>query len=144
MVPRRTEVMLRRSHLLPTLGWLQRGSERMKGSILTSEKLSVVVRVDLDGAQIQIAATGHVTTSNLHALYPIVQRTNSLADGRDVEMDLTGALIEPDALEQLQGYAMLHELPVRVDPGPADPDLASLSSLPALAGSKMAGAWLAA
>jgi hypothetical protein len=126
---------------MPTLGWLQRGSERMKGSILTSEKLSVVVRVDLEGTQIQIAATGHVTTSNLHALYPIVQRTNSLADGRDVEMDLTGALIEPDALEQLQGYAMLHELPVRVDAVPADPGIVEL---PARAAPEIAGAGLAA
>ncbi|UVJ39765.1 hypothetical protein [Arthrobacter sp. CJ23] len=82
---------------------------------MASDKLSVVVRVDLDGAQIQIAATGHVTTSNLHALYPIVQRTYNLADRLDVEMDLTQALVEPDALEQLQRHGRLHELPVRVD-----------------------------
>lgn len=125
---------------MPTLGRLQRGSEPMKGSVLSSDKLSVVVRVDIDGAQIQIATTGHVTTSNVHALYPIVQRTNSMAEGRDVEMDLTGAVIEPDALEQLQGYAMLHELPVRVG---AAPDL-GLVELPSRGTPAMAEAVLAA
>jgi hypothetical protein len=77
--------MLPRSYSTPTLGRLQRGSKPMKGSVLASDKLSVVVRVDLDGAQIQIAATGHVTISSLQALYPIVQRTSSLSRGLGVE-----------------------------------------------------------
>ena len=86
----------------------------MKGSVVAGDKLSVVVRVDLDGAQIQIVATGHVTTSSLQALYPIVQRTSSISLGLGVEVDLSQALVEPDALKQLQGYAKFHELPVRV------------------------------
>lgn len=112
--------MLRRSHSTPTLGRLQRGSEPMKGGVLASDKLSVVVRVDVDGARIQIAATGHVTTSSLQALYPIVQRTSSLGRGLGVEVDLSQALVEPDALKQLQGYAKIHELPIRVDSARAD------------------------
>lgn len=112
--------MLRRSHSAPTLGRLQRGSEPMKGSVVASDKLSVVVRVDLEGAQIQIAATGHVTTSSLQALYPIIQRTSSLSRGLGVEVDLSQALVEPDALEQLQGYASVHELTVRADAARAD------------------------
>jgi len=112
--------MLRRSHSAPTLVKLQRGSEPMKGSVLASDKLSVVVRVDLDGSQIQIAATGHVTVSSLQALYPIVQRTSSLSRGLGVEVDLSQALVEPDALEQLQGYAKFHEMPIRIDSARAD------------------------
>jgi len=106
--------MLRRSHSTPTLVRLQRGSDPMKGSILASDKLSVVVRVDLDGAQIQIAATGHVTTSSLQALYPIIQRTSSISLGLGVEIDLSQALVEADALKQLQRHATIHELSVRV------------------------------
>ena len=86
----------------------------MKGSVVASDKLSVVVRVDLDGAQIQIAATGHVTTSTLQALYPIIQRTSSISLGLGVEIDLSQALVEADALKQLQRHATIHELSVRV------------------------------
>ncbi|AFR27024.1 MULTISPECIES: hypothetical protein [Micrococcaceae] len=86
----------------------------MKGSTLASDKLSVVVRVDVDGELIQIAATGRVTTLSLQGLYPVVQRTKSLGGGLGVEMDLTQATIDEDALDQLQGYAALHEVPVRL------------------------------
>ncbi|WP_423182927.1 hypothetical protein [Arthrobacter sp. NyZ413] len=100
----------------------------MKGSVLASDRLSVVVRVDLDGEQIQIAATGHVTSSSLQGLYPIVQRTSRLADGLGIEVDLSRALVDPDALEQLEGYARIHELPVRVEYAPADDTVAILPS----------------
>lgn len=86
----------------------------MKGSSLASDKLSIVVRVDVDGEQIQIAATGRVTTLSLQGLYPVVQRTKSLGRGLGVEMDLSQATIDDDALDQLQGYAALHEVPVRL------------------------------
>ncbi|WP_458107994.1 hypothetical protein M1D51_21540 [Arthrobacter sp. R3-55] len=86
----------------------------MKGSALASEKLSVVVRVDVDGEQIQIAATGRVTTLSLQGLYPVVQRTKSLGGGLGVEMDLSQATIDEDALRQLQVYSEIHEVPVRL------------------------------
>ncbi|MGF6835739.1 hypothetical protein QF015_003937 [Paenarthrobacter sp. TE4293] len=85
----------------------------MKGSALDSEKLSVIVRVDVDGEQIQIAATGRVTALSLQGLYPVVQRTKSFG-GLDVEMDLTEASVDADALDQLKIYAELHEVPVRL------------------------------
>jgi len=94
-------------------GALQRGSNLMKGSTLPSDKLSVVVRVDVDGEQIQIAATGRVTALSLQGLYPVVQRTKSLGGGLGVEMDLTEATVDADALQQLQVFAELHEVPVR-------------------------------
>ncbi|MFP3580972.1 hypothetical protein SB659_15480 [Arthrobacter sp. SIMBA_036] len=88
----------------------------MKGTKLASDKLSVVVRVDVDGEQIQIAATGRVTASSLQGLYPVVQRTKSLGGGLGVEMDLSEATVDPDALDQLTIYAELHEVPVRFTP----------------------------
>lgn len=97
-----------------TLGRLQRGSAPMKGNKLTSDKLSVVVRVDVDGEQIQIAATGRVTTSSLQGLYPVVQRTKSLGSGLDVEMDLSEATVDADAMDELQIYSELYEVPVRL------------------------------
>ncbi|MFC8039441.1 hypothetical protein ACFUOZ_08815 [Paenarthrobacter sp. NPDC057355] len=92
----------------------------MKGSTLTSEKLSVVVRVDVDGEQIQIAATGHVTTSSVQGLYPVVQRTKSLGGGLNVEMDLSEATVDTDALGELQVYAELFEFPVRLNTEPSN------------------------
>ncbi len=84
---------------------------------MASEKLSVVVRVDVDGEQIQIAATGRVTTASLQGLYPVVQRTRSLGGGLGVEMDLTEATVDAEALHQLAVYAELHEMPVKLSPG---------------------------
>ena len=98
----------------------------MKGSTLASDKLSVVVRVDVDGEQIQIAATGRVTALSLQGLYPLVQRTRSLGGGLGVEMDLSKATIDQDALEQLQGYAALHAVPVRLAA-----DFGNVTALPA-------------
>ncbi|WP_454808993.1 hypothetical protein [Paenarthrobacter nitroguajacolicus] len=92
----------------------------MKGITLASDKLSVVVRVDVDGEQIQIAATGRVTTLSLQGLYPVVQRTKSLGGGLGVEMDLSQATIDADALAQLKTYAELHEVPVRLQPDPGN------------------------
>ncbi|MEV7606892.1 hypothetical protein AB0N65_15780 [Paenarthrobacter sp. NPDC089322] len=83
---------------------------------MASDKLSVVVRVDVDGEQIQIAATGRVTTTSIRGLYPVVQRTKSLGGGLDVEMDLSEATVEADALDELRMYAELYEVPVRLNP----------------------------
>ncbi|WP_159700145.1 hypothetical protein [Arthrobacter sp. 18067] len=86
----------------------------MKGNTLPSDKLSVVVRVDVDGEQIQIAATGRVTATSLQGLYPVVQRTKGLGGGLDVQMDLTEATVDADALQELQVFAELYEVPVRL------------------------------
>lgn len=92
---------------------------------MASEKLSVVVRVDVDGEQIQIAATGRVTTSSLKGLFPVVQRTKSLGGGLGIEMDLSQATVDEDALQELKGYAALHAVPVRFAP-----DLSNVTALP--------------
>lgn len=100
----------------------------MKGSKLASDKLSVVVRVDVDGEQIQIAATGRVTTSSLQGLYPVVQRTKGLGGGLGVEMDLSEATIDADALDQLRIYAELHEVSVRLNTAPGN--VGNVTALP--------------
>ncbi|KIA75218.1 hypothetical protein ANMWB30_00920 [Arthrobacter sp. MWB30] len=100
----------------------------MKGRKLASDKLSVVVRVDVDGEQIQIAATGRVTTSSLQGLYPVVQRTKGLGGGLGVEMDLSEATIDADALDQLRIYAELHEVPVRLNTAPGN--VGNVTALP--------------
>ena len=101
-----------------TLGGAAAWQQEERQHILASDKLSVVVRVDVDGEQIQIEATGRVTALSLQGLYPVVQRTKSLGGGLDVEMDLSQATVDADALDQLKIYAELHEVPVRLNTTP--------------------------
>jgi hypothetical protein len=81
-----------------------------------TDKLSVLVRVDLDCAQAQVAARGHVTVHNIQALYVVVKRANALLDGLVTEVDVSHALVDPVALEQLQASSQSHHLPERIDP----------------------------
>ena len=85
-----------------------------------TDKLRVMVRVDLDCAQAQVAAEGHVTIENVLGLYAVMKRANSITTGLRIEIDMTGALVEPDALEQLRDCSLSHHLPVHVDPLQAD------------------------
>ncbi|WP_347559596.1 hypothetical protein [Arthrobacter sp. S39] len=43
-----------------------------------TDKLRVLVRVDLDCAKAQVAAQGHVTSKSVHGLYDVMKRANSL------------------------------------------------------------------
>jgi hypothetical protein len=85
-----------------------------------TEKLSVMVRVDLDCGRAQVAAEGHVTMENVRGLYAVMKRANSIAAGLCIEIDMTGALVEPDALKQLRDCSRTHHLPVHVDPLQSD------------------------
>ena len=84
------------------------------------DKLSVMVRVDLECAQAQVAALGRVTMENVSGLYEVMKRANSITAGLRIEIDMTGALVEPDALEQLRDCSRSHHLPVHVDPLQSD------------------------
>jgi hypothetical protein len=96
-----------------------------------TDKLSVLVRVDLECAQAQVAARGHVTVHNIQALYVVVKRANALLDGLVTEVDVSHALVDAAAWEQLRASSQSHHLPERIDPlqsecrfsvvGPADP-----------------------
>ncbi|WP_442543052.1 hypothetical protein ACSBOX_14385 [Arthrobacter sp. KN11-1C] len=85
-----------------------------------TDKLNVLVRVDIDCARAKIAAQGRVTTQSLQAIYVVVKRANSLMEGLALEIDVTRARIEPDALEQLRACSQSHHLPAHIDPFQAD------------------------
>lgn len=85
-----------------------------------NEKLSILVRVDLDRARAQVAAQGHVTLQSIHALYGVVKRASTALDGLALEVDVTHARIDPAALEQLRVCSQSHHLPADFDPYQAD------------------------
>jgi hypothetical protein len=76
--------------------------------------------VDLDCAKAQVAAQGHVTIQSVQGLYKVMKRCNSLTAGLSLELDMTHARIEPDALEQLRDCARSHHLPAHIDPLQSD------------------------
>ena len=103
-----------------------------------NDKLSVLVRVDLECAQAQVAARGHVTVQNIQALYVVVKRANSLLEGLVTEVDISHAMVDPVALEQLQASSRSHHLPERIDPLQAEcrfsvvgPDTSAIPAAPA-------------
>jgi hypothetical protein len=81
-----------------------------------NDKLRVLVRVDLDGAKAHVNVQGHVTAKSVHGLYDVVKRASSLASGLALELDVTRAQTEPDAMAELHACAKSHHLPVHVDP----------------------------
>jgi len=83
---------------------------------VTTDKLRVLVRVDLDCAKAQVSAQGHVTSKSVHGLYGVMKRANSLTADMTLELDMTRARIEPDALEELRTCSRSHHLPADVDP----------------------------
>lgn len=94
---------------------------------MTADKLRVLVRVDLGCARAQVAAQGHVTSKSVRGLYDVMKRANSLTAGMTLELDMTRARIEPDALEELRACSRSHHLPVRVDPLQSDYRLSILA-----------------
>jgi hypothetical protein len=87
---------------------------------VTTDKLQVLVRVDLDCAKAQVSAQGHVTSKSVHGLYGVMKRAHSLTPGMTLELDMTRARIEPDALEELRTCSRSHHLPADVDPLQSD------------------------
>lgn len=85
-----------------------------------TDKLRVLVRMDLDCAQARVAAQGHVTAQSVQGLYAVMKRANSLTAGLVLEVDMTRAEVDPDALEELRGCSRSHHLPPDVDPLQAD------------------------
>ena len=57
-----------------------------------------------------------MTVHNIQALYVVVKRANALLDGLVTEVDVSHALVDPLALEQLQASSRSHHLPERIDP----------------------------
>jgi hypothetical protein len=115
--------VLRASQTLPTLDEaaasqptrLQSRSRPGEGIILT-DKLNILVRVDLDHARAQVLTKGHVTVHSIQALYVVVKRANSLKEGLNLELDMRAAHVDPEAMEQLRMCSRTHHLPARIDP----------------------------
>ncbi|WP_255771638.1 hypothetical protein [Pseudarthrobacter sulfonivorans] len=81
-----------------------------------NSKLNIVVRIDLDHHRALVIATGHITIHSVNALYVVVKRANSLRKGLDLEVDITHARVDDEALEMLQTASVTHHLPARIDP----------------------------
>jgi hypothetical protein len=81
-----------------------------------NDKLRVLVRVDLDCGQAEVAAQGHVTAQSIQALYVVVKRANHLREGLDVVVDVSHAKVDTVALEQLRECSKTHHLPASIDP----------------------------
>jgi hypothetical protein len=81
-----------------------------------NSKLNIVVRIDLDHAKALVIAKGHVTVHSVNALYVVVKRANSIQQGVNLELDITHAWVDDEALEQLQTCSETHHLPAMIDP----------------------------
>lgn len=97
-----------------------------QGKRLT-DKLKVLVRLDLDCGKAEVAAQGHVTAQNLQALYVVVKRANHLKEGLRLVVDVSHAHVEPAAMEQLQACSKSHHLPTSIDPLQAECNLSILA-----------------
>lgn len=120
---------------------LQRRS-RCRGRLyLLNSKLNILVRVDLDHARAQVIAKGHITVHSVQALYVVVKRANSLKQGLDLELDITNAWVDDEALEQLQDCSRTHHLPAKIDPQQKPCNVSVLAPrVPALTGAALIAA----
>jgi hypothetical protein len=87
-----------------------------EGFTNVNSKLNIVVRVDLDHARAKVIAKGHVTVHSVNALYVVAKRANSLKEGLDLELDISQAFVDDEALEMLRTASATHHLPARIDP----------------------------
>lgn len=111
--------MLPASHFLPRLGCgrsVAAGYEMHEQGKYLNDKLKVLVRLDLDCGEAEVAAQGHVTARSLQALYVVVKRANHLKEGLRLVVDVSHARVEPAAMEQLQACSESHHLPAAIDP----------------------------
>jgi hypothetical protein len=65
-------------------------------------KISVLVRVDIDGRRLRLVVTGALTGANQRALHPVIERARTLTPAAEVRLDLSGSFLEPAAVELLR------------------------------------------
>jgi outer membrane protein W len=94
-----------------------------------NSKLNIVVRVDLDRARAQVIAKGHVTVHSVNAIYVVAKRANALKQNLQLELDVSHASVDREALEMLQASSQQHHLPVRVDPQQSDCTISVLAPM---------------
>lgn len=93
-----------------------------------TEKIRLLVKMDIDGAQIRITAQGRLTSRSLHALYVVARRANALMDGLALEVDVTAASVDPAAMEALRRCSQSRRLPALIDPQQSDVNISVRSS----------------
>ena len=84
-----------------------------------NSKLNIVVRVDLDRSKAKVIATGHITIHSINALYVVAKRANSLRGGLDLELDISSAWVDQEALDMLRACSETRHLPAKIDPDQA-------------------------
>lgn len=84
-----------------------------------NSKLNIVVRIDLDHSKAQVIAKGHITIHSINALYVVAKRANSLRGGLDLELDISSAWVDPEALDMLHAASESGQLPAMIDPDQA-------------------------
>src|SRR4029453_8526157 len=92
-----------------------------------NDKLRVLVKVDLDCGEAEVAAQGHVTPESLQALYVVVKRANHLRQGLRLVVDVSHAGVEPEALEHLLASCQSPPLPASIDPYQSECQLSVLA-----------------
>lgn len=112
---------------------------RTEGRGLMNDKLSILVPLDLDGATAMVATPGHVTTQSIQALYVVAKRANDLMADVALEIDVTRAKVDQDALEQLRACEQSHHLPAKIDPFQADCRLCILAPVDGFPNAGMVG-----
>ena len=77
--------------------------DRRERSAVSDPKLSVLVRVDLDGRRLRLIVTGCLSAANQQALHPVIERARTLTPAAEVLVDLTaGGPPEPAAVALLR------------------------------------------
>ncbi|MEX5258520.1 hypothetical protein [Kocuria arenosa] len=80
-------------------------------------KLSVAVRVDLDGRHVWVVVTGCLTEASQWALHPLIRRARTLTPGLRVTVDLSGAHhVEASAVSLLRLAIAQEDLGHRAGP----------------------------
>lgn len=74
-------------------------------------KLSVLVQVDLDGADVRLVVTGCVTEVNQRALQPVIGRARTVLPAAVVSVDLTAAQSVESAAVELLRTGIDHQHP---------------------------------
>lgn len=95
---------------------LQRRSQCRGRLYNLNSKLNIVVRVDLDHSKAKVIAKGHITVHSINALYVVAKRANSLKGGLDLELDISGAWVDEEALDMLRSASESRQLPAMIDP----------------------------
>lgn len=92
------------------------GSDRAAFEAAAGRKIRVLVRLDTDLESARIQVGGTLTSDNLRALYAVARRTNALAPGIEILVDLSGARITGNALDDLKAVERQEHLPEASDP----------------------------